>query len=152
MGDIVEEHLVETPAFLLAHAGLDRDACVAQNLRALARDERVGVQTANEHAADPALDDGVRAGRRAAPVAARLERDVEVRARRVLRTVFQRVALRVQAAAVLVPALADHAAVPDDHAADHRVGADAARAARGQRQRPAHVFLIFFLQINHLGK
>ena len=95
MRDIVEKHRVELPTFVLTQAGLDRNACLPQNARAPARDERVGVRTADKHVADPVFYDRVRAGLGAAPVAARLERDVQIRACGVLGAVFQRVALGV---------------------------------------------------------
>ena len=142
----MEKHLVEPAAFVLADAGLDRDACAAQNLGAFACDKRIGVQAADKHTADAFFKDRVRAGGRASPVAAWLESNVQVRARRIFHAVFQRVALGMQAAALFVPALTDYAAVFDDHTADHWVGADVSCAARGQFERPAHIVLMDVLQ------
>ena len=52
---------------------------VAQPLGAAARHVRVGIEAADDHARDPGFEDRVDAGRRAARVVARLERDVERR-------------------------------------------------------------------------
>lgn len=52
VGDIVEKHLVDLAALGFAHAGFDLDASIAQDLRTLSGDERIGVETADEHAAD----------------------------------------------------------------------------------------------------
>ena len=102
--DVVKENFIHAAAFVLAHAGLNFDACVAQDLCAFAGYQRVRVEAADEHAADLVLDDCVCARRRASPVAARLERDVKVCARAVLGAVRECIALGMQAADVLVPA------------------------------------------------
>ncbi len=143
--DVVEENLVYAAAFILAHAGFDLDACVAQNLCAFSGHQRIRVQTADEHPANLVLDDRIRARRRASPVAARLKRDVQVGACAVLSAVRERVALGMQAADVLVPAFTDDFTVLDDHAADHRIRIDVTGSALGQRQRPTHIFLFLLL-------
>ena len=96
----------------------------SQDLRTLSGDERIGVETADEHAADAVLDDRVRAGRGAAPVAARLQCDVKIGSGCILGAVREGVALGVKAADVLVPAFTDDFSVLDDDAADHRIRID----------------------------
>ena len=143
--DVVKEDFIHAAAFVLAHAGLDFNACVAQDLCAFAGYQRVRVEAADEHAADLVLDDCVCARRRASPVAARLERDVQVCACAVLGAVRERVALGMQAADVLVPAFTDDFSVLDDDAADHRIRIDVTGSALGQRQRLTHIFLFLLL-------
>lgn len=152
VGDIVEKHLVNLAALGLAHAGFDLDAGIAQDLRTLSGDERIGVETADEHAADAVLDDRVCAGRGAAPVAARLQRDVKIGSGCILGAVREGVALGVKAADVLVPALSDDAAVLDNDAADHGVGVYMTRAACGERQSTAHIVFFLIRHQNHLGE
>lgn len=146
--DVVEEHLVPLAALGLAHAGFYLDARVPENFCALSGNEGVGVEAADKHAADTVLDDGIRAGRRAPPVTARLKRDVKVGSGCIFRAVREGVALGVQAADVLVPALADDASVLHDDAADHRIGVGMSRAARGKLERPVHE--IFFLILHEI--
>ena len=83
----------------------------------------------------PAASSASAHGRLAAVVAAGLERDVGRRAHDRLAAGVERVALGVRLAAALVPALAEHAAVARDHAADERVRARAAASALGQVER-----------------
>ncbi len=75
-------------------------------------------------------------------MAAWLQRDVDCGTAGAFGAVFKRVAFGVQPAAFLVPALADHAPVLDEHCADQGVGVHAARAVLGQRERAAHVVFI----------
>ena len=65
----------------LAVHEVDPDALVAQDARAAAGGLGRRVVGGDHHARDPGGEDGVRARRRAALVAARLERDVHGRAR-----------------------------------------------------------------------
>ena len=85
-------------------------------------------------------------------MAARLKRDVQIRACRVLCAVFQRVALSVQTAAVFVPALANDASVLDDDAADHGVGTDMSCTALCQLECASHISFRLVLQPDHLAK
>ena len=55
-----------------------------------------------------------------------------------------RVDLRVRAAVLLVPALADDPVVLDHDRADHRVGAHAAHAALGELDGPREMLVIGF--------
>ena len=50
----------------------------------------------------------------------------------------QRLDFGMRAAEFLVPTFADHRAVANNHAADHRIGLDVALAAGGQLKRPGH--------------
>ena len=106
-----------------------------QPLQAAAVDLGVGVADRAHDARDAGLDQRVGAGRLAAVVAARLERDVGRRAPRRLAAGGERVALGVRLAAALVPPLAQHAAVARDDAADDGIRARAAAAALGQVER-----------------
>ena len=98
------------------------------------------------------LEDRVCAGRSAAPVAARLQRDVKIGSGCILGAVREGVALGVKAADVLVPALSDDAAVLDNDAADHGVGVYMTRAACGERQSTAHIVFFLIRHQNHLGE
>ena len=71
----------------------------------------------------PGGDDGVDAGRRAAVVRARFERDEHRRAAR-RRSIAQRLDLRVRFAGAAMPSFGDDVAVAHDDAADHRIRAD----------------------------
>ena len=74
--DKVEEYIVELAALVFADAGFDRNACIPQNLCALAGNKRICVQTADEYTSNVLFENGLCAGRGAAPVAAWLKRDV----------------------------------------------------------------------------
>ena len=78
-----------------------------------------------------------------AVVAARLQRDVQRRAAQVgVAAGGDRVDLGVRAAVLVVPALAEDLAVPDDDRADHRVGAHAAQPPLGELDGPGEVDVV----------
>jgi hypothetical protein len=114
------------PAFRLADAELQRDPRAAQPPQALARHFRVRVALADPDAAHARREDGVCARRRAAVVAARLERDGERRARERARAVaragaLERHDLGVRAADRARLARAEHPVAPEHHGSDRRI-------------------------------
>ncbi len=93
-------------------AGLDDDAGGGEPRRALPGDQRIRIAHGDDDAADAGGDQRVGAGRRAAVVRARLERDVDGRAAHVVaarRRVAQGHDLGVRAAGLLRVAAAEHA-------------------------------------------
>ena len=114
---------------------IDFDAGVAQFLDAAGGDF-VRIAHGDDDARDAGGDDGVDAGRRAAVVGARFERDDHRRAAGV--DAAQRFDLRVRFAGAVMPSLGDHVSVAHDDAADHRIRADGVAAARGELEGAAH--------------
>src|SRR6266511_3776440 len=110
------------------------DTCGAQLLEA-ASVLRMRVERAGDDARDPGLEQSVDARRRAAVMGARLLRHVQRCSSRPLAGGGDRVHLRVWPAVALVPALADHLPVADEHGPDDRVRVRRAAAAFGQLQR-----------------
>jgi len=134
-----EEPGIELGRLLGAQPSLDDDAGGAQLGDALAGDARIGILDRYDDADEPGGDQGVGAGRRPAPMAARLEADIGGGAAGSRAGAGQRLGLAMRPAARLGPAAPDDAAVPDDDAADRRVGPDLAEAAPRQRDRRAHM-------------
>ena len=118
----------------------DLDALVAQDAQAAAGGLLGRVVRSDDDAADARGEDRVGARRRAAGVAARLERDVERGIAQIgVTAVGDRVDLGVGAAELLVPSLAQHPLPDRDDRADDGVGVDPAGAVRGERQRVSQV-------------
>ena len=135
--------LLARPGGQLAAREVDLHALVAQDAQAPARGLLGRVVAGDDDAPDAGREDGVRARRLLTVVAARLERHVEGGALQVgVAGGRDRVDLRVRAAVLLVPALAEHPIVLDHHRSDHRVGAHAAHAALGELDGPREVLVI----------
>ena len=98
----------------------------------------------------PGLEDRLGAGRRAAGVAAGLERHVERRAAQVgAAGGGDRRALGVRPAELGMEALAEHLAVAHDHRADQRIGARAPAPALRQLKRPGEMLVVGGEQRGH---
>ena len=115
------------PRLVLAPRGeiveeLDLDPGVGEPREAASVDDGVRIARADDDTRDAGFDDRVGARRRAAVMGARLERDVERRAARLLARLLERRGLGVAHELVLVPALADDLAVAHDDRADERDG------------------------------
>ena len=159
--DEAEEDGVELVAFAAQRVLVHADAGFAQPGRPLAGHQRVRVAAAHHHAGDAGGDEGLGARGLLAGVAARLQRHVgrrparmaagRVAGRRVIGAfrircviggaacaVGKRVALGVRLPALLVPALADDAAVAHEHAAHQRVRVRPAPTAPSQLDGAAH--------------
>ena len=140
---VLAERLVEQPrpGGQLAVGDHDLDALVAQDPEPAAGGLLGRVVGGDDHARDAGLEDRVRARRRLAVVAARLERDVHRRAARVGVAAGrgERLALGVRPAVGGVEALAEHLAVADDDGADHRIGRHAPAPALGELDRAREV-------------
>ena len=145
----MEEHLVYGVAFVFQNTGNTRNTGVAQNAQTLSGNERVWIQTADNDTGNFVFENRIGARRGASPVAAWLQRHINGSAGAVFRAVFECVALCVQTANVLVPALADDAVVLDDDRADHRVGRDVSGAALGKLQRMAHIVQVALRDFRH---
>ena len=139
---VVEEDLVEGAALVFEHVLGDLDARVAQDLEPLARDERVGVARADDHAREAGGDERVGTRRLLAVVAAGLERDIDGGALRGLGTAGQRVALGVQVADLVVVAGRDDASVADYDRAHHGVGGDVPTALFRKLECAPHVVFV----------
>jgi len=121
---------------------LDRDPRLAQAAHAALSGARVRVERADDDPADAGLDQRQRAGRRAAVLIARLERDVGGRAARIVTLrarVTQRLDLGVRLTATVVPAFAERRPVADEDAADRRVRRRVRDRARGELARAREV-------------
>jgi hypothetical protein len=94
---------------------------------------------ADDDSGDARVDDRVGAGRLPAVVRARLEADVERRARGIpaaASALLERRDLGVGAAELGVKALADRLAFPDQDSPDHRIGTDPPAPPLGELERP----------------
>jgi hypothetical protein len=118
---------------------LHRDAGIAQAIQAGAIHAGIGVAQGDNDAGDAGRDQRIGARRRAAPVAARLQRDIGRRPARRSTRHGQGGGFGMRAAAGSGEAAADHQAVTDDDAADRGVGPGVAKAAPGERQGGPHV-------------
>ena len=127
------------------------DALVAQDPEPAAGGLLGRVVGGDHDAREAGLEDRLRAGRRAAGVAARLQRDVQRRAAQVGAAGGRdRRALGVRLAQRGVEALAQHAAVAHDHRADERVGAGPPATALGELDRAGEVFGVGGLECAHV--
>ena len=134
------------PAFsvscLVFHAAArDRDAGGFERGKAAAGDAGIGVLERHDRARDPGPHQRVGAGAGLALVGAGFQGDVAggaLRAGAGAGGAGERFALGMGPAAGLGPAAADDSPLPHQHAADRRVGPDAAEAAPGERQRKRH--------------
>ena len=102
-------------------------------------DLRKGIALGDDHAAHAGGQDGLRAGRRLAVVAARFERDVERGPGRPVAGHSQGLDLGMRPAEPPMPAFADDLRPLGDHAADHRVRLDEPLPPDGQFQGATHV-------------
>ena len=137
-----EKTAVQPRRFFFKHAADGFDAGVAQNFQAAAADFRVGIADGADATRDAGLHKGRSAGRLTPLMAAWLQRHIGRGAARLVSRVAQGRRLGVESAEIVVPAAADHFAVFDDHAADHRVGRRFAQAAQRQIKSLTHVMLI----------
>ena len=124
---------------MLADTGTDRDTGAAQLLKAPPRDQRIGVLHAGDHSANSSGDQRARARRRAALMAARLERDIERRPLGLGAGLFERVDFGMVAAGKVVIAGADDLAAAHEHGADHRIGAGSSRGFARQTTGQAQI-------------
>ena len=135
------EGLPDAPRLVLPARGeiveeLDLEARGAKALEAAAVDGRVRIAGADHHTRDSRGDDGVRAGRGAALVRARLERHVEGGTTRGVSGLLEGDRLGVADSVVLVPPLADDFAVArDDRADDGMMIAGLSPPALGKLER-----------------
>ena len=138
----MEEHRVQGVALRLQHAGLHLHPVGAEDLHALARHQRVGIQAAHHYPPDAGGENGVGAGGLAAGVAAGFQGHIQGGPCRVLPTVRQGGPLGVEPAAPGVPALADDAPVLHQHGTHQGIGADPAHAPLRQLRRQAQIVLV----------
>ena len=118
------------------------DPLVAQDAEPAPGGVLARVVRGDHHARDPGRADRLRARRRAAVVAAGLERHVQRRAVQVGPAAPDRLDLGVRAAELLVKALAEDLLVAADDRADERVRADPPAASLGQLDRAGEVAAI----------
>ena len=137
----LEEADVHFMSGVLHQAGHDGDAGGLQFFQAFACDQRVGIGHGRDDLAEAGIDQCIGARRRAAVMAARLQRDVGGGAAHVvaaLPRIFHRLDFGMVAAGRLGEAGADDAAVLDDHATDARIGRGGEHAEFGLRQCQRH--------------
>ena len=117
---------------------LDRDALGAQALVALAGDFRIGILQRRNDARDAGLDDGVGARRRLALMRARLERDVERCALRILSWRWRSASTSAcgRPPGCVQPRADDHVVLDDDRT-DRRIGPGIAEPAPAEREGQA---------------
>ena len=138
-GDVVEKHGIERIALLPEKVLLHPKPLFPQKSRAPARHLRVRIPGADHHPGQVLFQDDLRAGRRSALMAARLQGHIYGPPRRVLGAGGQSVSLRMQFAAAPVIALSDNAPVLYDHRAHHGVGVGPALPQSGKTYGPAHI-------------
>lgn len=134
---VVEEEIEATTGELRRALGETHlDAGGAQQVHPAPGVERVGVERADDHAADSGREEGVDAGRRPAVGAAGLEGHVQRGAGRGRAPEgAQGGDLGVRAAGAGMPALRDDSAILDEDGADHRIGMGVAPGAAGELER-----------------
>ncbi len=143
-----EEAGIDLGRLARAKPGLDRDPGRAQPRNTLAGDARVGVLDRQHDARHPRGGKRIGAGRRLAPMAARLEAHIGGCAAGTLAGPSQSLGLAVRPAAGLRPAAAYDLARCDDDAADGRIGPHRAEPALRQTQRRPHVREIALPRVN----
>ena len=141
-GDVLQENTVLLADLVGHQADFHVDAVLEEDVDALAADERVGVGDAHDDAGDAGFQEGVRAGRLLAVVAAGLQGDIGRSAGRVLRAGRKGLAFGVEIAILAVPALADGAAVLDQDAPDQRVRGGVAVSPLCKGDRLLHVLFV----------
>ena len=141
-GDVLQENAVLFADLVGHQADFHVDTVLEENVDAFAADQRVGVGDAPDDAGDAGFQEGVRAWRLLAVVAAGFQGDVGRRAGRVLRAGREGLALGVEVAVLAVPALADGAAVLDQDAADQRVRGGVAVSPVCKGDRLLHVLFV----------
>src|SRR4051794_879667 len=141
---VLSERLVEQARLMrqIAVEHVHTYALVAQDAEAAAGCLIGGIVRSHHHARDASSDDRLRARRRAAVVAARLERHVHRGARGVLRARGERLALGVRLAGGRVEALADRAIALDHHGAHEWIGARVPARSGGELDGPVEVALV----------
>ncbi len=142
---VLAEGLVEQPRARgqLAVGKHHLHALVAQDPEAPPGGLLGRVVRADDHAADPRLQDRLGAGRRLALVAAGLQRHVQRRLAQIRHPArLDRIDLGVRGAVAFVPALAQHLAVARDHRPHDGVRLDRPGAVLGQLDRPRQVHLV----------
>jgi hypothetical protein len=144
---VLAERLVEEPGGVrqLAVDELDLHPLVAQDPRAATRGLGCGVVGGDHHAGDTGLEDRVGAGLRAPVMTARLERDVEGPARRVLVARGQRHPFGVRLPGGLRDALAYHPPALHEHGPHHGIGTRLAAGLGGQLDGPEEVSRVALL-------
>ena len=105
-------------------------------------DARIAIASRNHHPGNAGRDQRVRAGRGLAMMAAGLQRDIGGGTTRGVTGHRQRLRFGVRAAAGGRHRAADNTTLPDDDAADRRIGPTAAQSAPRQGQGRAHMFNI----------
>ena len=141
-GDVLQEDAVLLADLVRHQADFHLDAVLAENLDALAADERVGIGQAHDDAGDAGFQEGVRAGRLFAVVAAGLQGDIGRRAGRILRAGREGLPFGVEVAVLAVPAAADGTTVFDEDASDHRVRGRVAVSSFRKGDCLLHVLLV----------
>ena len=133
---------VELACLRFSQPLLDRDSRGAQFREAGSRDLRIRILNRSHHTRYAGIDDGVRARRSSAVMAARFQVHVQCRATRARPGCLQCQRLRVRHSGLLMPARADDRPVPDDEAADARIGCRGVEAAPGEVERLSHEFMV----------
>ena len=131
----------------------DLDSFVAQDPEAAAVGVLTGIIGGDHHPRDPGVEDRLRARRRTALMAARLERHVQRRLRGLAAARgLDRFDLGVRGPRRAVKALADHAIALRQHGADQRVGAHLSAALLSELDRACEVATVYIGAAEcHLG-
>ena len=133
---------VEFDRLCFQQPGLDGNPRRAQFLKALPRHLGIGIAHGRHHALDARGHHRISAGRRAAVMAARFQRDIQGRAPGALARRSQRMHFGMRLAGALVETFAHHSAALHHHAADTRIGRGRVQAAPCQGQGALHVFIV----------
>jgi hypothetical protein len=118
---VLDEARVLPPRFGLQDAGLDIHVLASEKRNSAAIDERVGIDGGHDHPGEARRGDPRRTWRGPSLMRAWLERDVEGGPRDSVPGLVHGDDLRVRTARALVPSLAEHLSVADDHRADQGV-------------------------------
>jgi hypothetical protein len=139
VGDIL---LVESPCLLAEDADFHVNTDSPESGSALSIDERVGIFGREYHALDACQGNGFRAWACPPLVTARLERDIESSASRLVPRFLERDNLRVVGPGPAMVPLADHLPTFNDYRADHGIGRCRTPAFDRQLKGPSHVFYV----------
>ncbi len=135
----LDETDVEFPRLGLEDPALHRDTGLHQTQQAATGDLGVGILHRRDHPRHPGTHQRVGARRGAAEMTAGLEGHVGGGAACILAGLAQGMDLGVRLAGADVPALADHLAVLDQHAADARIRMGGVQPLARQFQGAGHV-------------
>ena len=138
----VQENLVEPAALILQHAAFYFDACILQNLDALARHQRIRVSHTDDDAPDSRLGHSLGAGARATIMRAGLQRHIERRPLGQFTRHAQGMNLGMRRTRLPMPARSDDVTIAHDDSTNERIRRRASRSVAREGERLPHEIFI----------